>query len=366
MIRLLPILLAACGYRPDVEVVATRDLGPLETTAAVKARDGGYSVGFRGRTAWLYGDTILSLAGVDGSSWRDNSWSWTPDLDASDDLAGFDEPVDGLGAPEEFFPETEAEAAYNSAHAGDPCAEAPCGAREVLWPMDAVLDRERDRVLAFYVKIHGEPGAWNFWSLGSGVAIWDDPDEAPDRPEARPGTTDPTLLFDAPHPFGTAALVHEGVLFAYACVASGDGWTTPCRLGRVDPAEVMDPEAWRYWGGSGWTADLAAAAAVLDGNAQLTVHWNPFLDRFLAVHVDWVTDDVVLRTAEAPEGPWSDPVLAFTALPAAGDGWIYCGLGHDELQREEGRFEYVSYYRSTGDWTGEVRLVEVEVDRRRR
>jgi hypothetical protein len=70
-----------------------------------------------------------------------------------------------LGAPEEFFPETEEEHAYNVAHSGEGCEE-PCGGREVLWPMDAVEDTANSRVLAFYVKIHGEPGAWNFFPEG--------------------------------------------------------------------------------------------------------------------------------------------------------------------------------------------------------
>jgi hypothetical protein len=70
-----------------------------------------------------------------------------------------------------------------------------------------------------------------------------------------------------------------------------------------------------------------------------------------------------MRTAEAPEGPWSAGRELFQAEPAD-EGFVYCGLGHAELQREDGRYEYVSYYRGTGDWTGEIRLVEVEVEGR--
>jgi hypothetical protein len=55
------VLLLACHPKAEVAVVATRDLGPLETTSAIKARDGGYSVAFQGKTVWLYGDTIHLL-----------------------------------------------------------------------------------------------------------------------------------------------------------------------------------------------------------------------------------------------------------------------------------------------------------------
>lgn len=350
--------LLACSSAPDVEVVAARELGPLETTDAVKARDGGSSVSFGDRTVWLYGDSILSLAGEDGQSWRDNTWSWTTDLDASDGLTGFTEPVDGYGAPEELFPETEEEVAYNADHRGDDCVE-PCGGREVLWPMAAVEDVARDRVLAFYVKIHGEPGAWNFYPRGYGVAVWEDFEAGPTRPEVAPGAEEPTLLFtEEVDAYGGAAVIVDDHLYAYACEGDGE---KPCRVARVELADVLDRGAWTFWDGEGWVADVEHAATLFAGNSQLSVHYNPLLDRFVAVHIDGVSDQVVLRTAEAPEGPWSREAFAFSAEPAAGDGWVYCGYGHAELMGEGGRYEYVSYYRSTGDWTGEVRVVEVEV-----
>ncbi len=356
--------LVCLGCQPDAAVtaVAVHDLGPLETTPAVKVRDGGYSVLFGDRSVWLYGDSILSLEGEDGSAWRDNTWSWTTDLDGSDGTTGFDEPVDALGAPEEFFPETDEEAQFNAAHRGDDCIE-PCGARKILWPMDAVHDAPQDRVLAAYVKIYGEPGAWNFYGMGYGMAVWSDPDAAVERPEVAPGGDEPTLLFtDEEHNFGVAMLAEGEDLYAYACESRGGDWGKPCLLARVALAEVLDRDAWRFWDGEAWSSRVDDAAVVFEGNSQMTVHYNPHLGAYLAVHVDGVSDDVVMRTAPAPEGPWSQAVHAFTAEPAHGDGFVYCGLAHEELMGEGGRLEYVSYYRGTGDWTGEVRMVEIEVD----
>lgn len=354
------LLSVGCTSRPDLVVGSVQDLGPLETSEAIRGRDGGYSVAFQGRSVWLYGDTLLSLTGEDGLAWRDNSWSHTADLDASDGLTGFDEPTDALGAPEEFFPETPSEAAYNQAHRQVACIE-PCGGREVLWPMDAVFDEERDRVLAFYVKIHGEPGAWNFFPRGYGVALWSDLDALPERPVLHENGS--TLLFTEEAPsFGQAALIDGGWLYAYACPE--DGWSKPCVVGRVDPAEVLDREVWRFWDGEGWSAEVSEAAPIFEGASQLTVDWVPALDRFLAVYADGLEGDVALRTAPAPEGPWSDPKVAFTAEAAYGDGWVYCGLAHDELARHDGATQVISYYRPTGDWTGEIRLVEVGLEAR--
>jgi hypothetical protein len=184
------------------------------------------------------------------------------------------------------------------------------------------------------------------------------------RPEVAPGSEEPTLLFPGEtDAFGTAALIACDELYAYSC-ESEDGWGKPCKVARVSLDSVLEQDAWRFYDGSGWVAELEKAKSVFEGNSQLTVHYNAFLGRYLAVHVDGVSDNVVLRTAPAPEGPWSEAVKAFKAEPAAGDSFVYCGLGHDELQREDGRLELVSYYRSTGDWTGEIRLVELELDQK--
>ena len=70
-----------------------------------------------------------------------------------------------------------------------------------------------------------------------------------------------------------------------------------------------------------------------------------------------------LRTAPAPEGPWSVAQRIHEGeAPVGDDAWIYCGLGHAELQQESGRREYLTYYRTTGFLKGELRLVEVRFD----
>lgn len=367
MLLLLPTLLAC---RPaDLTVANVTDLGPLPTTTSVKGRDGGYSAGFDGRTVWLYGDTILSLAGEDGSSWRDNSWSSSLDLDGSDGLDGFEEPVDALGAPVEFFPETEDERVYNEAHRdvdldGDGASdcEAPCGGREVLWPKAMVTGPDGD-ALIFYVKIHGEPGAWNFYNRGTGIATWASFDAAVERPEPGVVADDPTLLWGADEigP-GDAALVHDGAVYAYAC-DDPDGWGKPCSVSRAAFSDALDRDAWEYWSGDEWTSDPTDARTLFEGSPQLSVSWNPALERFVAVYDALGT--VEFRTALAPEGPWSAPVEAFdTEPPPDADGFTYCGMAHAELQEQNGFVQYVSYYRGTGDWTGEIRLVRVELEAR--
>ncbi|MCB9675463.1 MAG: DUF4185 domain-containing protein [Alphaproteobacteria bacterium] len=299
---------------------------------------------------WLYGDTILAFAGEDGSSWRDNTWSWTDDLAAP---TGFAEPVDGLGAPAELFPETPEEAAYNVAHRGDPCVE-PCGGREILWPMDAV---ETDvGALVFYVKIHGEPGEWSFFGRGIGVAQWTDFEAGPFRPEPRVVDGEPTLLFGPDEPeLGIAAWVHEGWVYAFGAKDAEKHQV----VGRVRPESVQDRAAWVFWDGSAWSGEIGAAATVFRGSSQEKVWFDDTLDTWLALYLEGFGERMVLRSAPAPEGPWSEEVTVIETEPA-NEGWPYCGIAHPEF----GGGLVATYYRSTAPWEGEIRVVQATLEAR--
>ena len=70
-----------------------------------------------------------------------------------------------------------------------------------------------------------------------------------------------------------------------------------------------------------------------------------------------------MRSAPAPEGPWSRPVQAFKAMAPVGDpGWVYDALPHPEVSPDGGRTQYVTYSRSTGPFASEMRVVEVVLE----
>jgi len=373
LLALLAVVAAGCGGCRDeaagpagAEVVAVRDLGPLEQSTAIRGRDGGYSGAFQSKSVWLYGDTILAVEGEDGTSWRHNSWSMTDDLDATDGITGFTESVDALGAPREFFPPTEAERAFNEAHSeaiqGEDCAD-PCGARWALWPGPLVEDAARGRALILYQKIYGEPGEWNFHGVGMGIATWEGVTEPVVRHEVSPEADHPTLLFhEGERQFGSAAVVSEDFLYLFGCHEGG--FEKPCRLARVALADALDRVAWRFYAGDDtWSNAPNDAVDLFDGMDMTTVHWNESLSLWVALYSPGFENRVKLRTAPALTGPWSAAITAFETLAPADDPdhFAYSGLGHVEYARDGGRFEYVSYYRGTEPWHGEIRVVEIEL-----
>lgn len=90
-----------------------------------------------------------------------------------------------------------------------------------------------------------------------------------------------------------------------------DGNATP-------PAEgVLDPEAYKYWDGDDWVADVNDAAPVMPSPAsEMSVMWNEHLDQYTSMYSQGY-NSVVMRTADQPEGPWDDPkvLVDYSTLP---------------------------------------------------
>jgi hypothetical protein len=353
---LLAAFLAACGTHSPLE--SSRDLGALPFLEAIWGRDGGYSAFFGGRSVWVFGDTPLRRQAADGLQWRSSTWSWTRDADASDGIGSFDEQVDEKGEPYELMPFTADEAAFNAAHLGDGCRD-DCGAQWRLWPGPIVVDPATGAALLFYGKIIARPGSFNFSGVGQSIATWAGPDVHPVRPETRPGAAEPTLLFPDGEPqLGSAALLHEGQVYAYACESS---WIVfPCKLARAPFERALERSAWRFFTGSTWSEAPKDARSVMYGAPMMTVHWNAHLHRFVAFHIDSLAGNLVMHLADRPEGPWTEAMVLARARPT-GDvtSFPYGALAHPELSREGGKVEYLSYTDPSGAFGGEMRFVEI-------
>ncbi|MEZ4363216.1 MAG: DUF4185 domain-containing protein [Kofleriaceae bacterium] len=345
-------LAAACG-EPAVEIHVrdALELGAVETSATIRGRDGGYSGRLFGHSVWLYGDTILAHPDEAGETWHNSSMSFTEDQVAADGVGGFAEVEDAVGAPRPLLLLTEEERSFNEAHA------ATDRAKWILWPSALVSDPERSRGLVFYLKVLSYPGAFRFKAHGASLAVLTDLSLSPERPLLGQGTAS-TLLFGEGEPMlGAGAVVVDDVLYAYDCSGSGK----QCIVGRVKLADALTRSAWRFWSGADWVSAWRQATHVMRAHDIVTVHWNSTLERFLAFYSQPISNDVMVRSAPAPEGPWSDARRAFRAVPPREGDVSYSAIAHAEYTDEE--TEYVTYHRGTAPFESEIRLVQVMLSR---
>jgi hypothetical protein len=337
----------ACGNPPALRVVEAREVGTVAQSQLIVGRDGGGSALLWGRSVWVFGDTVSAVPDVDGQTWHNNSSAFTPDLAAGSGVALADS-TDTAGAPKYFLAPTADEAAFIAAHRGNPCQQQPCGARFAAWPSAAVFDGARNRALIPYALEWAAPGDFNFYGVGQSFALWNDFSSSPERPVVAPGSAHPTLLFGQNEPgFGAATAVEGDVLYAFGCVR--DGLTFHCLVGQVPLESVLDRSAWRFWDGVQWSTSLPNARPVLDAASILSVQYNSYLGQWMAIYSAPLSNDVLVRTAPALVGPWSDATRLFTADRRGFGGTSYDAQAHAELIEGNGQVLYVSYSRPNGN-----------------
>ena len=351
------------GPAPNLSIANVTDLGPIPTNPDILGRDGGYSALFQGDSVWLYGDTFLAKPDALDRTLLSDSFSFTTDLNAQDGISGFQERLDSTGAPTMILPETAAEQAFNQAHNVNNCQEQPCGARWALWPASIVVNPANNSALIFYGVVSAQPGAFNFQGIGNSVALWENFQQPPQRPSLNPPIVPdhPDLIFTENEPnFGSASFISNGTLYAYGCGVPKNGSDKGCRLAKVDPSNAQDRSAWTFYAGNEtWSPQISDAVSVFSGANILSVAWNNYLQQYIAVYSQIFSQNVLVRTAPKPEGPWSGAILAFVALPPTSAN-VYDAHAHSEYDANGGQTIFVSYSRSTpAPFSSEVRLVSV-------
>ncbi len=348
---LLLLLLVGCHSAGEVAIIRVRDLGPLPRDSGIRCRDGGYSALWRGRSWWFFGDTVTDRPAASGFCWLSNSMMMVSDwsrIDRGEWLMR--EHSAAIAVPVEFFPWLPEEAAYNRQHFNSGVSEKD-RSRYAVWPGAAVTAPDDSCMLLFFGLLRcGGNGAWDFHGIGRSLAVWEREDEPPRRL--------PMLFPEGDIELGDAGLALDGRLYLYGC--DNHSLRKPIRLGRVPFAAAGDRSQWEFYAGDGrWSKLAQDAVPLFDGAPMLSVHWNGYLGKYLAFYTVPLANRVVCRTADCPEGPWSDPVFIADCLASTGACGCYAGLGHGELARQNGAVEYVTYYRDTGLFQGEIRLLEV-------
>lgn len=113
-------------------------------------------------------------------------------------------------------------------------------------------------------------------------------------------------------PFTQTAIVADNDdIYVFGTPAGRFG---PARLFRVAGEHLLQPEHYEFWNGEDWGPNLDQAAEVVPAPVgELSVRWSPHHQRWLMMYLNDETHNIVLRTAERLQGPWSDEHIVVTA-----------------------------------------------------
>ncbi len=321
----IPLLFTALLVVPNVyanfALDSVNDVGVVDNfDRPGLLRDGGVGAVVGDKFLWAFGDTLFSPASVDGVHGRSNSAA----VAELNNPLSVSEPLDANNAPYQFIEFSSTDKAYNDAHGPDD--------RYAIWPT-AIVAKDANSAYVYYTRLKIDPGWLNYTSLSTGVA------------EVGANQTVATRindnLFTEPISFASAGFGHQGYAYLYGCE---EPLAPKCRVARAPLSDAANAAGFQFWDGTTWNADPNAASATLPGSTiGYGVAWNQYLQKFVMAYAPPFTEDIELRFADAPQGPWSEPQKIYTAPPNSGK-YIRAVYLHPELSLDGGRTMPVSYY----------------------
>ncbi len=279
-----------------------------------------------------FGDTFGNCS-VAGQQWRSNTLFRSADRNLSD----------GISVPDP---------AFGNVYAGSPVLSAtPPGSnfsRQIIdslnlaptevtiIPTAGISVGTTQYVNFMSVKQWGNPGQWttNF----SAIAASTDNGE---NWTVNRGTVRPSGFFTVPsvwfnwgnQNFQQGAFVRrDGYVYSFGTPSGRSG---SAYVSRVPENAVLDLSQYEYWskpwwnfsGGGSWVAKSpwAATPVISAPVSEMSAQYNDYLNKYIVLYTDG-SNNVVMRTADNPQGPWSasQTLVTSTQLP----GGIYAPFIH--------------------------------------
>jgi hypothetical protein len=316
--------LSKASPAPDYDARFQRDSGWV-------GADGSYSVPMSdGSTVWLFSDTFWGEVLSDGRRTPGTAFVNNTIAHQRGDQISF----------------------FHGGQEGEPRAVfSPPDGKGWFWLHDAVAsldDTGKLHVMLGQFDKTADGGVLGFEAVGGWLAELQVTEDGP-RVEGyrklphfqRGGDGKPSIFF------GTS-MMREGEHF-YVYGVRDHGLTKEAVVARVPARLLARPESWEFFDGKGWASKMEQAQPIAnDVSVEQSVHKTVQGDFVLVAQGGGISPNVVVRRAERPEGPWSEPETVYVAPENAGQDVTYNAKAHPELSDERGLL--VSYNVNTLDW----------------
>lgn len=325
---------------PQVESVRAMGRQFVANSVGVSGMDGATSLTLPSDEAlWVFGDTVEgpfeSIRKVDLAPLRSNTGALVPQQDKSRGVKSFRFLTTADGKrPRQLVPFLDGE---------DP-------KKTRLWAIHgACVGRQ---AYLFYHRIALKPGVDVFADFaleGMGLARGDVEKLEFQRLVAPDGTRE---FWKGEQPtFGVWVERDGEYLYVWGSLMTG------MFLARVRPEQIEELGAYEYLVEAPtlktpgvkpqWEKKFAPTAVLFDSVPnEMSAAYNAHLGKYVAIHALGREGKIVMRTAPARTGPWSEPAVVYEAPRKSQDELIYAAKEHPELAREDGRQIYVTYVNS--------------------
>ena len=226
---------------------------------------------------------------------------------------------------------------YYGRQEGHPSSFVPEDGAYWFWPGHGI--RLEERLLLFYGRVYQRSeGMWGFASGDSTVFSVDNPD---DEPSAWHVQDVPLAESSRGVQLGESVLRIAGFLYVYG--AAGDFHEVYLARFPLAAARVGDLSSAEWWGLNGFGEAGLRRPIITPGAPEFSVSFSAQLGKYVFVETaGFGPSTIAVRTADAPEGPWTDPRDVMRPPESySQDAFVYAAKGHPEQRGADLAATYV-------------------------
>jgi Domain of unknown function (DUF4185) len=266
------------------------------------------------KTLWLFGDTFVGQI-------RDDKRTQAKMIHSSIAVQPFDKapqfyyPVDKTHQPQSFIKSL--------------------GPRNYFWLGDG--ERTEHGLYVFMQEVKWlNDSAWGFQCVGTWLAFVGNPDAAPALWKISTSKLPFTRFPDGQDVVLGCETIKTGsysYIYGYSSRTNSTG-VNNLILARAPENDLDNTNLWEFYSNGGWTTNFDKMTSLFPGaGAEGSVSWQPFLKKFVYIYSDGIWGTILMRTAVAPEGPWSAPTKIYQCpdMKISPHVFCYAAKGHPEL-----------------------------------
>lgn len=147
--------------------------------------------------------------------------------------------------------------------------------------------------------------------------------------------------------FGAAVMKDKGYVYVYGNRSAPEKKDKGMILARVPEKKFASFDEWRFYSDGEWKTDFKSSTPICDeAPSEASVSYWPALKKYVFVHAIGIWGKIGLRTADSPEGPWSEPTIIYECPEMKYPSKVFCyaGKAHPQLSRK--RDELIVTYAS--------------------
>lgn len=317
---LVVLLFAAAFTSHAAELKLTAKAAPeldalFQNTNGWTGADAAFSIPLsKTKTVWLFGDTWVGEV-------RDGKRLHPKMINNSIALQT-------LGEAPEFF--------YHTNSSGE--AESfvkPKDGGGFFWPFHGTRTRQGLFIFLHQVKTIDSKSVFGFKVFGESLATIANADDTPSHWRIEQQKF-PFATFSEKETitFGAAVLQHDGFVYIYGNKAAKEKSRCGMVLARAPENKLGNFSEWRFFANGIWKKNFREVTAIWpDGVSEASVSFQPSAGKFIAIHSQGIWGKIILRTADSPAGPWSEPQFVYQCpdMKISPKVFCYAAKAHPEL-----------------------------------